>query len=131
MVSKSVSAQKLERKKYKQSKNARYDNKINRIKHKCRSGMNNVSVLNFFFAKVLLKIFIFLELDLFSWQKWKFHNNDYWIDSFVDTLKRVDYRFTSKSEFIKKYESKNIPVMITHVTDNWKANKHWTEEVFF
>lgn len=85
----------------------------------------------FFFAKVLLKIFISLELDLFSWQKWKFHNNDYWIDSFVDTLKRVDYRFTSKSEFIKKYESKNIPVMITHVTDNWKANKHWTEEVFF
>jgi len=69
------------------------------------------------------------ELDLFSWQKWKFHENDYWIDSFVDRLTRIDYRYTSKSEFVKQYESKNIPVMITHVTDHWKANKHWTEEV--
>ncbi|GAN09835.1 phosphatidylserine receptor [Mucor ambiguus] len=105
MVSKSVSVQKSEQKKYKQSKHARYETKINRIKHKCRS-----------------------ELDLFHWQKWKFHENDYWIDSFVDTLKRIDYRNTSKSEFVKQYEAKNIPVMITHVTDHWKANKHWTEE---
>ncbi|KAI8638237.1 hypothetical protein BD408DRAFT_423326 [Parasitella parasitica] len=105
MVSKSVSAQRSEQKRHKQPKSTKYDAKINRIKHKCRS-----------------------ELDLFSWQKWKFHDNDYWIDSFVDTLKRIDYRHTSKAEFVEKYEARNIPVMITHATDHWKAHKHWTEE---
>lgn len=126
MVSKSVSAQKSEQKKYKQSKHARYDAKINRIKHKCRSGRLIASVhLPSFTHHSLLAA----ELDLFNWQKWKFHENDYWIDSFVDTLTRIDYRSTSKSEFIKQYEAKNIPVMMTHVTDHWKANKHWTEEV--
>jgi histone arginine demethylase JMJD6 len=66
---------------------------------------------------------------LFDWQKWKFHRNDYWIDSYLDRVPRIDYRQVSKKEFIEKYESKNVPVVITHVTDQWKANKHWTEEV--
>jgi histone arginine demethylase JMJD6 len=66
---------------------------------------------------------------LFKWQQWKFHQKDYWIDSFVDRLPRIDYRFVSRKEFVDNYEAKNIPVVITHVTDDWKANKHWTEEV--
>ncbi|KAI8332162.1 hypothetical protein EDC96DRAFT_526691 [Choanephora cucurbitarum] len=106
MVSKSISTEVIdEKKKYKSSKSNRYESKINRIKLKCRS-----------------------ELDLFKWQKWNFYQKDYWIDSFVDTLERIDYRVVSKKEFIDKYESKNIPVIITHVTDDWKANKHWTEK---
>lgn len=66
---------------------------------------------------------------MFKWQQWKFHQNDYWIDSYLDTLPRIDHRNVSKKEFIDLYESKNIPVVITHVTDDWKANKHWTEQV--
>jgi histone arginine demethylase JMJD6 len=66
---------------------------------------------------------------LFKWQKYKFYQNDYWIETYLDSLRRIDYRAVSKREFVEKYESKNIPVVITHVTDEWKANRHWTEEV--
>lgn len=66
---------------------------------------------------------------MFDWRRWKFHRNDYWIDSYLDTVPRIDYRNVSKKEFVEKFEAPNIPVVITHVTDEWKANKHWTEEV--
>lgn len=72
---------------------------------------------------------LFSELDIFKWQKFKFYQNDYWIDLFLDTVPRIDYRIVSKKEFVEKYEAKNIPVVITHVTDEWPANQHWTEEV--
>jgi histone arginine demethylase JMJD6 len=124
MVSKSVSAQKVELKKYKSSKYAKYDSKIKRTKLKCRSG----NILDFI-AYICLLTQAKTELDLFKWQQWKFHQKDYWIDSFVDNSPRIDYRFVSKREFIDNFEAKNIPVVITNVTDDWKANKHWTEEV--
>lgn len=72
-----------------------------------------------------------LEIDLFKWQRFNFHLNDYWIDPYLDNLTRIDYRFVSKKEFVDQYEARNIPVVITHVTDEWKANKHWTNEVYF
>lgn len=96
---------KIELKKYKSSKYAKYDSKIKRTKLKVRS-----------------------ELDIFKWQKFKFYQNDYWIDLFLDTVPRIDYRMVSKKEFVEKYEAKNIPVVITHVTDEWTANQHWSEE---
>ncbi|KAG1052209.1 hypothetical protein G6F43_005640 [Rhizopus delemar] len=106
MVTKITPLEKV-KKKHKLSKNEKYDRRIKRVKLKVRS-----------------------EIDLFDWQKWKFHRNDYWIDSYLDRVPRIDYRQVSKKEFIEKYESKNVPVVITHVTDQWKANKHWTEEYF-
>ncbi|CAO3635777.1 unnamed protein product [Mucor hiemalis] len=90
---------KVELKKYKSSKYTKYDSKIKRTKLKVRS-----------------------ELDLFKWQKFKFYQNDYWIDLFLDTVPRIDYRTVSKKEFVEKYEAINIPIVITHVTDKWKAN---------
>ncbi|KAI9245502.1 hypothetical protein EDC94DRAFT_530191 [Helicostylum pulchrum] len=96
---------KTQKKKFKPSKSSRYDDKIKRVKLKVRS-----------------------EIDLFKWQRFNFHLNDYWIDPYLDNLTRIDYRFVSKKEFVDRYEAKNIPVVITHVTDEWKANKHWTNE---
>ncbi|KAI9320067.1 hypothetical protein BX666DRAFT_1831955, partial [Dichotomocladium elegans] len=95
------------RSKHKESKGSRYDRKIRRVKVKVRS-----------------------ELDAFAWTKWKFSQNDYWICNFVDVLPRIDYRLTSKEEFIKKYEEPNLPVIITHLTDQWPAHKRWNEEYF-
>ncbi|KAI9269853.1 hypothetical protein BY458DRAFT_475290 [Sporodiniella umbellata] len=103
MVSKHTSSEKA-KKKHRLSKSEKYNAKIKKVKLKVRS-----------------------EIDLFDWRKWKFHRNDYWIDSYLDTVPRIDYRITTKKEFIDKYEAPNIPVVITHVTDEWKANKHWTE----
>ncbi|KAI8377961.1 uncharacterized protein BYT42DRAFT_572326 [Radiomyces spectabilis] len=89
---------------YKESKSSRYERKLKKIKLKVRS-----------------------EIDLFDWQKWRFHERDYWISPFVDVVPRIDYRKMSKSEFIDKYEAKNVPVVITHATDHWKA-ANWSEE---
>ncbi|CEI88647.1 hypothetical protein RMCBS344292_03028 [Rhizopus microsporus] len=103
-----TNASRIERKKkkkYKQSKSKRYDDKIKKVKVKVRS-----------------------EIDLFDWQKWKFHCKDYWIDSTLDKVPRIDYRKVSIDEFIQNYESKNIPVVITHATDDWRAQAHWSEE---
>lgn len=66
---------------------------------------------------------------MFDWQKWKFYCKDYWIDSTLDKVPRIDYRKVSIEEFIQNYESKNIPVVITHATDDWRAQAHWSEEV--
>ncbi|CDH51719.1 jumonji domain containing 6 [Lichtheimia corymbifera JMRC:FSU:9682] len=93
------------RTKYKESKGHRYDRKIHRAKTKARS-----------------------ELDLFQWSKWRFCKQDYWINPYVDVTPRIDYRSTSKEEFIAKYEEPNLPVVITHLTDEWPAQKYWTEK---
>lgn len=47
----------------------------------------------------------------------------------MDRVPRIDYRRMPKSEFIEKYEAKNLPVVITHATDNWRANAYWNDQV--
>ncbi|KAL0096757.1 hypothetical protein J3Q64DRAFT_1709287 [Phycomyces blakesleeanus] len=91
-------------KNYKETKGTRTDRKIHRVKIKARS-----------------------ELDLFGWRKWNFCERDYWINAFVDVVPRIDYRQVSKAEFVQNYEAKNIPVVITHATDHWRAHTTWTE----
>lgn len=112
------------RTKYKESKGHRYDRKIRRAKTKARSGKASYSSPGNNFNSISLK-----ELDLFQWSKWRFCKQDYWINPFVDVTPRIDYRSTSKEEFIAKYEEPNLPVVITHLTDEWPAQKHWTEKV--
>ncbi|KAI7861498.1 hypothetical protein BDF14DRAFT_1738517, partial [Spinellus fusiger] len=92
---------------YKETKASRIERKIQRAKTKTRS-----------------------ELDLFQWRQWRFCNMDYWINSFVDVVPRIDYRKVSKTEFIRDYESKSLPVVITHATDHWKASRYWNEKYF-
>ncbi|KAI8982978.1 hypothetical protein BDB01DRAFT_136611 [Pilobolus umbonatus] len=93
--------------KHKTSKSAKYEHKLKKIKLTARS-----------------------EIDLFDWQKWKFYKKDYWIDPYVDTVPRIDYRYVSKKEFIDRFEAKNIPVVITHATDEWRAHKYWSTKFF-
>ncbi|ORX44116.1 Clavaminate synthase-like protein [Hesseltinella vesiculosa] len=94
-------------KKYKESRTNRYERKINRAKSRVRE-----------------------ELDLFAWNKWKYAEQDFWIDPYVDTVHRIDYRKVSKQEFIDQYEAPNVPVVITHCTDEWPAAKCWNEQAF-
>ncbi|KAG0169879.1 jumonji domain-containing protein 6 [Apophysomyces sp. BC1034] len=90
---------------YRESKTDRCERKIRKAKLKTRSG-------------------------LYDWGKWKFSERDYWIHSFADTVPRINYQKTSKAEFIERFESKNVPVVITHATDHWRANTCWNEENF-
>jgi histone arginine demethylase JMJD6 len=71
-----------------------------------------------------------VEIDLFDWNKWNFADEDFWIDPFVDTVPRIDCRQVPKQEFIDKYEAPNLPVVLTHATDHWKATQNWTEQVW-
>ncbi|KAI8141728.1 hypothetical protein BJV82DRAFT_617300 [Fennellomyces sp. T-0311] len=97
----------MKRSKSKESKGSRYERKIRRAKTKARS-----------------------ELDLFAWDKWKFHRQDYWISPYVDVVPRIDARSTSKTQFIEQYEEPNRPVVITHLTDRWRASTYWDDKYF-
>jgi hypothetical protein len=46
-----------------------------------------------------------------------------------DQVDRVNYQDLSIQEFIEKYESKNMPVIIKGITKNWNVEKYWTWEV--
>ena len=46
-----------------------------------------------------------------------------------DNVERVDARRTSLQEFIDRYEKPYKPVVVTHVEDDWKAQKKWTMDV--
>ena len=90
---------------------------------------NNPFIYTFTVAKQCT--FQIIEIDLFAWNKWKFHCQDYWISPYVDTVPRIDGRSTPKSEFIEKYETPNRPVIITHLTDGWQAHSLWDEQVSY
>ncbi|KAI8082870.1 uncharacterized protein BX664DRAFT_339297 [Halteromyces radiatus] len=92
---------------HKERKSSRYERKINKAKLKARE-----------------------EIDLFEWNKWQFAKKDFWIDPFVDTVPRIDCRQVSKQEFIDNFETPNIPVVLIHGTDHWKAHTSWTEKYF-
>ncbi|KAI8068066.1 hypothetical protein BC940DRAFT_300249 [Gongronella butleri] len=111
MVSSVVDSKKrkhdFESNKHKEPKAHRYQRKINRAKAKVRE-----------------------EIDLFAWNKWRYAEQDFWIDPYVDTVPRIDCRQVSKQDFIDQYEAPNIPVVITHVMDDWPANRLWNEKDF-
>lgn len=51
------------------------------------------------------------------------------IDIVKDEVERIDVGQVSVEEFIEKFEKPYLPVVITGVTNNWKANYKWTLEV--
>ncbi|RUS24789.1 hypothetical protein BC938DRAFT_473068 [Jimgerdemannia flammicorona] len=89
------------------SKQRRYDRKIDRAKIKARS-----------------------EIDLFGWHKHNYAANDYWISAHVDTVERIDVDRVSKDEFIRKFEEPSLPVVITGCTRSWAADQNWSKEVY-
>jgi len=46
-----------------------------------------------------------------------------------DNVERIDVRKVSLEEFREKYETPYVPVVLTHVQDNWLAEQKWTLEV--
>ncbi|RXG61569.1 Bifunctional arginine demethylase and lysyl-hydroxylase JMJD6 [Armadillidium vulgare] len=50
------------------------------------------------------------------------------IDIVKDEVERIDVGQVSVEEFIEKFEKPYLPVVITGVTNNWKANYKWTLE---
>ena len=123
------------RAKSKETQGSRYERKIRRVKTKARSGKKD---LEFIIQSIIYTItvakqctFQIIEIDLFAWNKWKFRSQDYWISPYVDTVPRIDGRSTPKSEFIEKYEAPNRPVVITHLTDEWRGHSLWDEEVSY
>lgn len=59
------------------------------------------------------------------------HCKKFNIDVHRDNCERIDVNKISPEDFIEKYEKLYKPVVITGVTDNWKANYKWTLEVCF
>jgi len=47
---------------------------------------------------------------------------------FTDNVMRIDARTISKEEFVEKYEKPLVPVVLTHVTDEWAAGEKWTHD---
>jgi histone arginine demethylase JMJD6 len=81
----------------------KYSRKIQRIKREARS-----------------------ELHLNDWGSFQFRFIDFWLNKDRDKIPRIDYTLVNCEEFIEKFESKNIPVVICGAMDEWPAMKTWT-----
>ena len=67
-----------------------------------------------------------------GWTKHKFHDTfDLSLDSFADTVPRINYNEISHREFIEQYEKPLRPVVITNCLDAWPAMRRWTLQVTF
>lgn len=56
-------------------------------------------------------------------------NFDLSYNNTIDHVERIDANKVSLEDFIEKYEKPYQPVIITGVTENWKASYKWTLEV--
>lgn len=65
-----------------------------------------------------------------DWTKNEYHKTiDSMLPDVVDVLPRIDSRTLSPQEFRNKYELPRIPIILTHVMDDWPAMKKWTVKV--
>uniref|UniRef100_A0A0M3HL24 Cupin_8 domain-containing protein n=1 Tax=Ascaris lumbricoides TaxID=6252 RepID=A0A0M3HL24_ASCLU len=46
-----------------------------------------------------------------------------------DNIERIDGSHLNADEFIKLYETRHIPIILTGITDSWRANTKWTLNV--
>jgi histone arginine demethylase JMJD6 len=66
------------------------------------------------------------ELKESEWSRFGFKAKNFWLDKSRDNTPRIDYHSVSRKDFIRNYESKNIPVVITGAMDHWSAMEDWT-----
>lgn len=77
-----------------------------------------------------VKICILSELKVEGWTKHKYCKTFDLSHSIVkDSVPRINYKETSKKEFIEKYERPLKPVVVTNALDDWAAMRRWTLEV--
>jgi histone arginine demethylase JMJD6 len=65
------------------------------------------------------------ELSDSDWTRFDYKSKDFWIHKNQDFVTRIDYDKVEIDEFIEKYQSRNIPVVIQGCTRNWKAQENW------
>lgn len=64
-----------------------------------------------------------------GWRGFRYQDNfNTSVDSFTDNAIRIDYRTVSHEEFVDKYESRGIPVVVTNSQNEWAATHKWTLE---
>lgn len=74
-------------------------------------------------------LIVFLELSAsFNWNELGYADNFEPFTQFVDNCERIDASEVDLDDFIERYERPYKPVVITKITDNWKAQTKWTFE---
>ncbi|KAJ3212564.1 hypothetical protein HDU82_000503 [Entophlyctis luteolus] len=68
------------------------------------------------------------ELDVANWARANFANLNFHIPDYLDKVPRIDIHRISQQEFIERFERPALPVVLTGVTDNWKARENWTPQ---
>uniref|UniRef100_A0A915C3Q5 JmjC domain-containing protein n=1 Tax=Parascaris univalens TaxID=6257 RepID=A0A915C3Q5_PARUN len=86
-------------------KESRVRKRIAHAKRKARPELKSHEWYHLHHSKTLLS-----SIDLFS----------------GDNIERINGSQLSADEFIKLYETRRIPIILTGVTDNWRANAKWT-----
>jgi len=75
------------------------------------------------------------DIKLKDWSRYNYYKSDYCERILKNPLKGMyeiqyeDANTLSVESFREKYESKYIPLVITNLTDKWKAKKYWNFEV--
>jgi hypothetical protein len=97
---------------------------IDIVKREVRPGLFNLFLL----------ISFILEMKLSDWTKYNYAHSlvDYANDENVNNaVERVDGRNLDNKEFMKNYEMKEQPIIITNAIENWPAMRNWTIDVSF
>ena len=71
----------------------------------------------------------FSELDRDGWFQLKYADSFDEFKDFKDNTDRISVKTMSPQEFIEHYEKPYKPVVITGITETWKAVDKWTVPV--
>ena len=71
------------------------------------------------------------DLEHEEWRKFEYYRNDLALAAPREQTPcaREHCKRLSLADFIRKYESPNLPVMIDGICDDWPATKAWTAQV--
>lgn len=71
-----------------------------------------------------------LDSEKNGWHKHEYYRNfDVSTSQVKDSVERIDARKVSVEEFRERFEKTYTPVVVTHLQDEWLAQKKWTMEV--
>lgn len=73
-----------------------------------------------------IKNYLPAELDKEAWYQLKYADCFDEFKQFKDNTERISVNEVSKQEFIERYEKPYKPVVITDITNTWKAVDKWT-----
>ncbi|VDK42433.1 unnamed protein product [Anisakis simplex] len=70
------------------------------------------------------------ELKADEWNRLNYAEKWLWSEDLLhgDNIERVDASHLSVDEFVKRYETRRIPIILTGLTQSWRASSKWTLE---